>query len=106
MYTPVQGLYAEAVPRQKELFFLFIPYHKSKHSAQMLRGFCPPSRVCGKNHFRICLRAKLVKPLKLFSKFPKVINFTVENYTQCPIWRKHRLTAVGRQINNGEPTMP
>src|SRR3989344_688528 len=101
----VKGFYPETITRGKKLLFLCIPNGKGKHAVEFFERFLPPYSVSGKKHLRICFSDKVIFSLKLTAQFAIIIYLSIKHNSVALIGAPERLSAILREINDGEPPM-
>src|SRR5690606_1030996 len=100
-------LFPQAIPRQRQALFLFIPYCKSEHAHQGIQGGAHTQLRYATEQY---LGVAMATPTRgvftfadLFAKLPVVIDLAVENNYIAATIRMHRLVSSLRQISNRKP---
>src|SRR6185312_10643876 len=105
--SPVERLYAEAVPPERQLAAFAIPHREGKHALALAQGFLySPMRKALKQHLRVGAAAQGDTRLpKLLSEVAIVVDFAVEGDDEAAVRRHHRLVARGADIDDREAAM-
>src|SRR5215470_6000041 len=102
----IEGLDAQAVASNEQAPAFGVPDGKGKHATQMLNAVFPVFLVEVDYGFGVALRTVRVPASKqLFAQGAMVVDFSVKNYPQCPVFIAERLMA-GCEVDDAEPAHP
>ena len=100
---PVQRFDTQAVPRCKQLLFIYVPDCESKHAAQTLHALRTPAAIRGQHHLGIALRLKLfAAAFKLRSQLAKVVDLAVVHNHHPAVSGMHGHVTGRRKIDDGK----
>ena len=100
-----QRLYAQSVPRQKQLPLGYIIERKGEHAMQPRHTFRSPLAIGFKNDFAVTVGAKgVAQHLQFAAQFLKIIDLAVEHQRQTFVTGQHRLCAAAK-INDRQAAM-
>src|SRR5215469_5147505 len=102
----VEGLLAEAIPREKKRLFRLVPDREGIHALEVGNAVFSPFLPGMHDDLGIAARAEPVSPgFELIEQFDEVVDLTVEGDTDGAILIEKRLVSQRREIDDGQPAV-
>ena len=100
----VQRFDAESIAREQERPLDAVPERQREHAAHARQSGRTFSGEQPQQHFGVARRCEPVAAfLELAAQLPVVVDLSVEHDSIPRVRRRHRLRAIGRRIDDGEP---
>ncbi len=99
----VEGFDPQPVPGQKEFLFSLIPKPESKHALKMVQTSFRPFFVGVDDNLGIGFASETMPfTFQRLTKLQEIIDFSVKNQLNRPLFIRHGLTALFGKVNDGQ----